>query len=76
MNFNRSWPEYVDGFGDPIGNMWLGLRKIHDMCGYPNTCMLEVNFVTDSGEANYIAYGSFTTMDHFQYELFDNKIIR
>ncbi|XP_058833653.1 angiopoietin-related protein 6-like [Topomyia yanbarensis] len=29
LNFTRSWVEYREGFGDPDGEHWMGLDKIH-----------------------------------------------
>ena len=31
VSFERSWNEYVAGFGDVNGNFWLGLDAIHDL---------------------------------------------
>ena len=31
FNFNRTWQEYRDGFGDPSGDHWLGLEKLHQI---------------------------------------------
>ena len=31
VSFERSWDEYVAGFGDVDGNFWLGLDTIHDV---------------------------------------------
>lgn len=35
VDFNRSYAEYQDGFGDVYGEHWLGLDTVHDMvaCG-------------------------------------------
>ena len=29
VNFLRNWSTYVKGFGNPDGEHWLGLEKIH-----------------------------------------------
>ncbi|KAK6170378.1 hypothetical protein SNE40_018787 [Patella caerulea] len=31
VNFNRTWEEYRDGFGDASGEHWIGLTKFHQM---------------------------------------------
>lgn len=31
FNYNRTWQEYRDGFGDPSGDYWLGLEKLHQL---------------------------------------------
>ena len=31
VSFERSWDEYVAGFGDVDGNFWLGLEAMHDL---------------------------------------------
>lgn len=29
VDFYRGWEDYAEGFGDPAGEYWLGLRHIH-----------------------------------------------
>ncbi|EDS26095.1 salivary secreted angiopoietin [Culex quinquefasciatus] len=31
VDFNRSWAEYRDGFGDPSGEHWLGLKYLNQL---------------------------------------------
>ena len=33
VDFNRGWDDYKAGFGDPNGNFWLGLERIHRLAG-------------------------------------------
>jgi len=29
--YNRTWDDYSDGFGDPLGNFWIGLSYLHSI---------------------------------------------
>ena len=31
VSFDRPWKEYVNGFGNPEGNHWLGLKAMHEL---------------------------------------------
>ncbi|KAF7482128.1 angiopoietin-related protein 4 [Marmota monax] len=33
VDFNRPWEAYKTGFGDPQGEFWLGLEKMHSITG-------------------------------------------
>ena len=39
VSFERSWDEYVAGFGDVAGNFWLGLEEMHYLT---TTCPMRV----------------------------------
>ena len=30
-SFERSWADYVAGFGDVDGNYWIGLQTMHEL---------------------------------------------
>jgi len=31
VNFNRSWDEYAEGFGEPDGELWIGNEMLHQL---------------------------------------------
>jgi len=33
VNFNRTWDDYKQGFGDKNGSYWLGLDNLHNITG-------------------------------------------
>lgn len=35
VDFNRSWSEYVNGFGSPTGELWLGLKHVKSVLDLP-----------------------------------------
>ncbi|XP_050626533.1 angiopoietin-related protein 4 isoform X1 [Macaca thibetana thibetana] len=37
VDFNRPWEAYKAGFGDPQGEFWLGLEKVHSITGDRNS---------------------------------------
>ncbi|XP_032025436.1 angiopoietin-related protein 4 isoform X2 [Hylobates moloch] len=39
VDFNRPWEAYKAGFGDPQGEFWLGLEKVHSITGDRNSRM-------------------------------------
>ena len=49
VDFNRTWDEYVTGFGDLSGDYWLGLRKLRTLSpmlttGSPH-CQIQVETI-------------------------------
>uniref|UniRef100_A0A182NPJ2 Fibrinogen C-terminal domain-containing protein n=1 Tax=Anopheles dirus TaxID=7168 RepID=A0A182NPJ2_9DIPT len=58
VEFNRSWSEYRDGFGDVFGEHWLGLEKLRTML---DTRRHELLVVLEDfgGVIAYARYGNF-----------------
>ena len=57
VNFEQSWDKYVEGFGDPGGDHWLGLRYASEQLGKKKHT-LRVDLETSKGiEAHAVFYG-------------------
>ncbi|XP_078401946.1 angiopoietin-related protein 5 [Cetorhinus maximus] len=60
IDFERSWAEYMDGFGDLTGEFWLGLRNIFHIVNQKNTKFsLLVAFESDDESTAYASYEDF-----------------
>ena len=60
VDFYLNWTHYVHGFGNPSGEYWLGLSKIHRLAN--NESMeqeLRVDLGDFSGNTAYAKYSSF-----------------
>ncbi|XP_017835505.2 fibrinogen-like protein 1 [Drosophila busckii] len=55
VNFNRTWEEYKNGFGNQRGEFWLGLEKLHLMTRYwPHELYIQLeDFNNDKRYARY-----------------------
>ncbi|XP_028282994.1 angiopoietin-related protein 3-like [Parambassis ranga] len=66
VNFDQTWEQYENGFGDFTGEFWLGLRKIHSLSFKGNSVLhmqledwkqdkhfIEYRFYLDGPESNY-----------------------
>ncbi|XP_050100207.1 fibrinogen-like protein A [Anopheles aquasalis] len=55
VDFDRTWDEYREGFGDLNGEFWLGLEKMHQITASRNhELMVEIrDFSGDYGYARY-----------------------
>ncbi|XP_062990097.1 tenascin-N [Elgaria multicarinata webbii] len=59
LDFFKRWRNYVEGFGDPRGEFWLGLEKLHELTSTaPVPYELRVDLRTHN-ESAYAAYDLF-----------------
>ncbi|KFV80072.1 Tenascin-N, partial [Struthio camelus australis] len=59
LDFYKRWRDYVEGFGDPTGEFWLGLDKLHNLTSSsPIHYELRVDLRTSS-ESAYAVYDFF-----------------
>ncbi|XP_010084230.1 PREDICTED: tenascin-N isoform X2 [Pterocles gutturalis] len=59
LDFYKRWKNYVEGFGDPAGEFWLGLDKLHNLTSSsPIRYELRVDLRTAS-ESVYAVYDFF-----------------
>ncbi|NXG02569.1 ANGL5 protein, partial [Sakesphorus luctuosus] len=64
ISFQRSWSEYLDGFGDLMGEFWLGLRKIFDIVNQKATSFsLYVDLESENDKHAYASYDGFWIED-------------
>ena len=59
VSFDRSWAEYVLGFGNPSGNHWLGLEAMHQQTKEANATLL-FDLKHSDGSVGYAEYDTFT----------------
>ena len=60
VNFIRGWSEYVNGFGDPKWEYWLGLEKIHCLTAAVFRAELRVDLGDFDGNKKYAQYNFFS----------------
>ncbi|XP_027421198.1 tenascin-N isoform X2 [Bos indicus x Bos taurus] len=59
LDFFKRWRTYVEGFGDPMKEFWLGLDKLHNLTmGTPTRYEVRVDLQT-ANESAYAVYDSF-----------------
>ena len=60
VDFYRNWASYVDGFGDPEGEYWLGLKNVHCLTSRVKCTELKVCLADFDGETRYANYTFFS----------------
>ena len=63
VSFNRSWAEYVGGFGTLGGEFWLGLEKIHRLTKGNPSPTLRFDLGAPDGTSRFEEYKAFTVGD-------------
>lgn len=52
-DFNRTWADYKHGFGDLIGEFWLGLDMIHRLTRNKTANTLPVELGETTGKTEF-----------------------
>ena len=69
VDFYRYWTDYEDGFGNPKGEFWLGLSKIHHLT-QEGSSSLRVEIGDFDGNSFYAQYSTFSIgNDSTEYRL-------
>ncbi|XP_007944217.1 angiopoietin-related protein 5 [Orycteropus afer afer] len=67
-DFQRLWCDYLDGFGDLLGEFWLGLKKIFYIVNQKNTSfMLYVALESEDDTSAYASYDNFWLEDETRF---------
>ncbi|XP_065063783.1 ficolin-2-like isoform X1 [Rhopilema esculentum] len=59
VDFYRNWASYKVGFGDPSGNFWLGLDKLHELAKPGAGAKLRIDMKVMTGGSYYAEYSKF-----------------
>ncbi|XP_069138891.1 angiopoietin-related protein 7-like [Argopecten irradians] len=57
VDFYRNWTEYKNGFGDLLGNFWIGNDKLHQLTATPR--VLRVELGAWNGTTGFAKYSRF-----------------
>nr|XP_045000737.1 angiopoietin-related protein 5 [Jaculus jaculus] len=68
IDFQRLWCDYLDGFGDLLGEFWLGLKKIFYIVNQKKTSfMLYVALESEDNTFAYALYDNFWLEDETRF---------
>ncbi|XP_036115981.1 angiopoietin-related protein 5 [Molossus molossus] len=68
IDFQRLWCDYLDGFGDLLGEFWLGLKKIFYIVNQKNTSfMLYVALESEDDTSAFASYDNFWLEDETRF---------
>ncbi|XP_043283329.1 angiopoietin-related protein 7-like [Venturia canescens] len=72
VDFNRSWNEYANGFGDLEGEFWFGNEVVHRMTFYHGQYELRIDLEDWEGQNVWAQYSDFelgTRMDGYRIKV-------
>ncbi len=69
IDFNRTWEEYRDGFGDLSGEFWLGNENLHNLTESNGPWQLRVDLENIDGETAASVYSGFQLNSHYTFSL-------
>ena len=76
VDFNRTWDDYKHGFGNMVGEFWLGLDKINRLTRNKTKNKLRVDLGVKTGKTVHPEYGWFGIgTETAKYRLYLGKII-
>ena len=59
VDFNRTWDDYKHGFGNLVGEFWLGLDKINRLTRNKTKNKLRIDLGVETGKTVHHEYGWF-----------------
>lgn len=59
LDFNKTWQEYVDGFGTPDTNYWLGLREMFTLTDSPRLARIYLESFNNTDRVRIAFYRNF-----------------
>ena len=59
VDFNRGWNDYKTGFGDPNGNFWLGLERLHRLASPGKGAKLRIDLKHQNSRIYHAIYSKF-----------------
>ncbi|XP_069129188.1 angiopoietin-related protein 7-like [Argopecten irradians] len=65
VDFMRNWNQYKNGFGDVLGNFWIGNDNLHLLASTPR--ILRVELEAWDGAKGYAQYFTFQVANEEQY---------
>ena len=68
VDFYRGWTDYKNGFGNLLGEFWLGLDKIHRLTTTIKN-KLRVHLMDTKGKTAYAEYNTLAVASENKYKL-------